>query len=64
MAAVAGVCKCGCGESTKGGRFRPGHDQKLRAEIERRAGGLEELRILVEKALNIRITTNIQAKLP
>jgi len=52
------ACRCGCGETTKGGQFLPGHDQKLRAEIERRAGGIEELRRIVEKALNIRI--NVQ----
>lgn len=43
------TCICGCGEETKGGRFRPGHDQKLRAAIEDAAGGLEQLRVLVEK---------------
>lgn len=42
-------CICGCGEETKGGKFRPGHDQKLRAAIEQAAGGLEELRVIVEK---------------
>ena len=31
---------CGCGGSTKGGKFRPGHDAKLREMIERRVGGL------------------------
>jgi hypothetical protein len=49
------ICRCGCGGETKGGRYLPGHDQKLRAEIERRAGGLEELRRVVKKALDIRI---------
>lgn len=24
-------CECGCGEMTKGGRFRPGHDAKFHA---------------------------------
>lgn len=24
-------CECGCGEQTKGGRFRPGHDARLHA---------------------------------
>jgi len=43
------MCICGCGEETKGGRFRPGHDQKLRSAIEDAAGGLEQLRVLVEK---------------
>ncbi len=41
-------CECGCGDVTKGGVFLPGHDQKLRAEIEKQAGGLLKLRRLVE----------------
>jgi hypothetical protein len=43
-------CICGCDQPTKGGRFLPGHDQKLRAAIEHAAGGIEELRSIVEKA--------------
>jgi hypothetical protein len=43
------ICICGCGEQTRGGKFRPGHDQKLRAAIEEAAGGLEQLRGIVEK---------------
>jgi hypothetical protein len=44
------ACACGCGKLTKGGKFLPGHDQKLRAAIEEAAGGVEELREIVEKA--------------
>ena len=44
------VCACGCGELTGGGTFRPGHDQKLRAALERRVGGLLVLRQLVSAA--------------
>ena len=44
------VCACGCGELTEGGTFRPGHDQKLRAALERRVGGLLALRQLVAAA--------------
>ena len=33
-------CACGCGGITAGGNFLPGHDQRLRAELERRVGGL------------------------
>lgn len=51
------VCICGCGEITKGGKFRPGHDQKLRVAIEQAAGGLEGLRIIVEKHLGRTVTT-------
>lgn len=40
-------CACGCGEMTKTGQFKPGHDQKLRAAIEQAAGGLLELQRIV-----------------
>lgn len=42
-------CGCGCGELTKGGKYRPGHDQKLRAAIEEAVGGLESLKAVAEK---------------
>jgi hypothetical protein len=29
------LCECGCGQVTKGGGFLPGHDQRLRAGLER-----------------------------
>lgn len=34
-------CECGCGEITNGGRFRPGHDAKLKSRLikEALAGG-------------------------
>ena len=44
------VCECGCGESSPAGGFRPGHDQKLRALLESRVGGLLALRDLVAAA--------------
>jgi hypothetical protein len=44
------ACRCGCGEPTSGGEYRPGHDQKHRASLERQAGGLPGLIILVEAA--------------
>jgi hypothetical protein len=44
----AATCECGCGAPGPG--FRPGHDQKLRASLESRAGGLLQLRTLVEAA--------------
>lgn len=28
-------CLCGCGETTRGGRFKPGHDARLHAELKR-----------------------------
>ena len=43
-------CSCGCGEQTAGGVFRPGHDQKLRTDLEQRAGGLLSLSKLIETA--------------
>ena len=48
---VAKTCECGCGEQTSGGDFLPGHDQKLRAAIEREIGGLLKLREFVEEKL-------------
>ena len=43
------ACQCGCGESVIGS-FKPGHDQRLRADLERRVGGVFGLRELVEAA--------------
>lgn len=43
-------CACGCGGEPAGGNFMPGHDQRLRADLERRIGGLIPLRMLVEAA--------------
>jgi hypothetical protein len=42
-------CKCGCGKETnsKSG-FVSGHDQTLRTDLERRVGGIDALRELVE----------------
>ena len=43
-------CACGCGARPVKGHFLPGHDQRLRADLERRVGGLIHLRMLVEAA--------------
>lgn len=43
-------CACGCGERTAGGTYRPGHDQKLRRDLEERVGGLLRLEQLVDSA--------------
>jgi hypothetical protein len=53
-------CDCGCGELTRGGQFVPGHDRKLGAAIERAAGGIVELKELVEKTLNCTIDPNTE----
>ena len=42
------VCACGCNEETIKGDFKQGHDQKLRTKIEKKVGGLLNLRNLVE----------------
>ncbi len=42
-------CQCGCG-SDASSDFVPGHDQKLRAELERRVGGILALRSIVDAA--------------
>jgi hypothetical protein len=54
------LCICGCDKETAGGRFLPGHDQKLRAAIEDAVGGLEELRTLVEKKIGRPILAKIK----
>ena len=43
-------CACGCGESTKGGKFLPGHEAKLRKSVEQEVGGVALLARLVEAA--------------
>lgn len=43
-------CACGCGKAPVKGKFLPGHDQRLRVDLERRVGGLISLRMLVEAA--------------
>jgi hypothetical protein len=40
-------CECGCG-SEAASEFLPGHDQRLRAALERQVGGVLELRALVK----------------
>ena len=42
------ICLCGCDGEPKGGDFCPGHDQKLRTEIEKSIGGLGNLKKLAE----------------
>jgi hypothetical protein len=41
-------CQCGCGEIVSDASFKPGHDQRLRIDLERRVGGIDGLRTLVE----------------
>lgn len=43
-------CACGCG-GTGMTSWLPGHDQMLRAAIEREVGGLVELRRIIEELL-------------
>lgn len=45
------ICACVCGKPTKGGKFLPGHDAKLRASIEKSVGGLLNLDKIVEAAI-------------
>ena len=45
------TCQCDqCGQEPESGQFLPGHDQKLRADLERRVGGLIPLKHLVASA--------------
>ncbi|QUS57321.1 hypothetical protein [Pseudovibrio brasiliensis] len=57
-------CLCGCGLQTKGGKFLPGHDQKLRAAIEQAVGGLSQLRELAETHLGYPINTELSDTSP
>lgn len=34
---TAGVCQCGCEGPTKGGKFQPGHDAKLKGRLRKAA---------------------------
>lgn len=43
-------CECGCGGATTQGHSLPGHDQRLRTQLEAEIGGLLALRALVENA--------------
>jgi hypothetical protein len=43
----AARCECGCGTAVQGRDFVPGHDQKLRIQLEQRVGGLLALRDIV-----------------
>lgn len=33
MTATKNRCECGCGGNTRGGRFLPGHDAKLKSQL-------------------------------
>lgn len=35
---TSGVCICGCEGKTKGGRFQPGHDARLKSQLRQAAG--------------------------
>ena len=34
-------CLCGCGEMTRGGVFKPGHDARVMSELADEVGGVE-----------------------
>lgn len=40
-------CECGCGQESDR-EFLPGHDQKLRTQLEARVGGVLALRDLID----------------
>jgi len=48
-------CACGCGATTRGGNFLPGHDARTLSAVVSSVGGVAALRTLVEKVLNRRI---------
>jgi hypothetical protein len=43
---------CDCGEDTAGGNFKPGHDQRLRSQLEQKVGGLLNLKELVNSSFS------------
>jgi len=45
-----GDCKCGCGESVRGGNFIAGHSHKLTSHLVKEVGGLFALQELVQSA--------------
>jgi hypothetical protein len=45
-----GKCKCGCGETARGGNFIAGHSQRLTASLVNDVGGLFVLQKLVQSA--------------
>jgi len=47
----APVCLCGCGATTKGGRFRPGHDARLKSDLRAKASGNGRQAASAEKRL-------------
>lgn len=36
---TSGTCVCGCAGTTKGGRFQPGHDARLKSQLRKAASG-------------------------
>ena len=53
------LCACGCGQETAGGTFRPGHDTRLRAQIEASVGGLLRLDQIV-----VQIRRHLDGEIP
>lgn len=54
-------CGCGCGAETRGGDFLPGHDQRLRAMLEEKVGGLLNLKEIVERATGESLDCDLNA---
>lgn len=52
-------CACGCGEMTRGGFFKPGHDAKTIAAMVKAAGGVEKLLVIVESSLGRKIRVEV-----
>lgn len=56
-----GICLCGCGDTTSGGRFRPGHDARLLAMVLRIERGLMTYEQLGPHAAAVEIEVNLRA---
>lgn len=53
-------CACGCGEMTRGGVFKAGHDSKTIAALIKAAGGVEKLVVIVESSLGCKIRVEVK----
>jgi hypothetical protein len=54
------ACACGCGGTTKGGQWLPGHDAKMISAILEAVGGHQSLRNLAEKHIGRPIEVEIE----
>ena len=54
------ACACGCGQMTKGGKFKPGHDSGLLSALVATVGGIDKLRDVVEEQTGEKVTMHLE----